>query len=78
MLLLTWGKVESVCESRLRPSSLTAEAASVCTPKGAASVSWRCRFLLLCMVRGVGESRRNRGERCGEGRLFAGGVVPAP
>lgn len=78
MPLLVRGEVGSGCKSRSHPSSLTAKAASVRAPKGAASVSWRCGFLPLCMVRGVGESRRSRRERCREGRLFAGWVVPAP
>ena len=78
MLLLAWGKVGSVCKSRSRLTSLMAKAASVRTPEGAGLVSWRCRFLPLCMVRGVGENRRSRGKRCREGMLFAGWVVPVP
>ena len=78
MLLLAWGEVGSVCEGRSRLSSLTAETASVRTPEGAASVSWRCRFLPLCTVRGVGENRRGRRKCCREGGLFAGWIVPTP
>ena len=45
MLLLAWGKVGSICESRLCPLSLTAKIALVHTPEGVGSVSWRCGFL---------------------------------